>query len=228
MIAGIDAAGVQAGKSRRLLARAPVEPLMLPLQGASALRSVLRDIAGKPLDGDWITMKREQEARIVGTEIRWKTGEVWTIEEEEEPGRWSVKLNGKKFTSQLKGHQLEWSDGDVWVKQVRGELTTSEITLERTDFLTRCSAHVSELTQTLDRSYTNVQLSKLFAEECRLTGQFPLTHESHFRSHQACMEFAEKLANARTTELNDNKTSGQYLLFCGEYYDHNVAGSSAA
>jgi len=95
------------------------------------------------------------------------------------------------------------------------------------EFMPKCLAHVKELVHTVDRHYTDAQLETVLKNECQMSKEFPNTHSSNFHTHEACMEFAEKLTDARMKELETGETA-QYKDFCAEYYEHAATGALAA
>merc|ERR1719421_1586580 len=95
------------------------------------------------------------------------------------------------------------------------------------EFMPKCLAHVDELVHTVDKHYTDAQLESVLQSECQLSKEFPNTHSSNFHTHEACMEFASKLSDARMKELETGETS-QYTEFCAEYYEHAATGAVAA
>jgi hypothetical protein len=200
------------------------QTLSLSLDAAAALRSVLHDIDNLPLDGKWVNGKK-QEADIEGSDVKWETGDVWTIEEAGE-GKFAITIAGKKYMAKLDGDRLLWSDGDVWVRKLSslGD-EAAEVTVEEKEaFLTRCTRHIQLLVTTLDYSYTDAQLRKVLEDECQMAKEFPATKKSRFRSHEACMEFAGKLADAREKaqdeEREGKKPIDPYRGFCEDYHDH--------
>merc|ERR1719498_2342346 len=94
------------------------------------------------------------------------------------------------------------------------------------EFMPKCLAHVKELVHTVDRHYTDAQLESVLQQECQLSKEFPNTHSSNFHTHEACMEFATKLSDARMKELETGETK-QYEEFCADYYEHAATGAVA-
>merc|ERR1719473_1704960 len=95
------------------------------------------------------------------------------------------------------------------------------------EFMPKCLAHVKELVHTVDRHYTDAQLETVLKNECQQSKEFPNTHSSNFHTHEACMEFATKLSDARMKELESGETK-QYEEFCADYYEHAATGAVAA
>lgn len=100
-------------------------------------------------------------------------------------------------------------------------------TESKDQFMPKCLAHVQEVVATVDRHYTDAQLESVLQHECQLSKEFPASHSSNFHSHEACMEFASKLADARMKELETGETA-QYEQFCAEYYEHAATGTPVA
>merc|ERR1719162_1119984 len=86
-------------------------------------------------------------------------------------------------------------------------------------FVPKCLEHVKELTTMVDRHYTDVQLESVLQHECQLSKEFPNTRSSNFHTHEACMEFATKLSDARMKELETGET--------GQYNEHAATGAVA-
>mmetsp|Transcript_64249 Transcript_64249/g.101897 ORF Transcript_64249/g.101897 Transcript_64249/m.101897 type:complete len:219 (+) Transcript_64249:62-718(+) len=87
------------------------------------------------------------------------------------------------------------------------------------EFTPKCLAHVKELVNAIDHTYTDAQLKNVLLQECQLSKEFPHSHSSNFQSHDACIKFAGKLSDARIRELDTGKTE-QYKEFCTDYYNH--------
>lgn len=94
------------------------------------------------------------------------------------------------------------------------------------EFMPKCLAHVEDLVHTVDKHYTDAQLESVLQQECQLSKEFPNTHSSNFHTHEACMEFATKLSDARMKELETGETK-QYEEFCADYYQHAATGAVA-
>jgi hypothetical protein len=189
----------------------------LSLECASALRSIIQDVVGLPLDGHWIN-KQHEAAVVRGSIVEW-TGVravAWTLDEVGAK-RYSATVGDHTYTGEFSGQVLTWSNGDTWVKQSG---ITNGTAADREEFLERCTEHVQDLVRTLDRGYTHAQLQKLLESECKLARQFPETHGTNFHSHEACMHFAEKLTKARFDELENGTSADQYIAFCANYFDH--------
>eukprot|EP00747_Dinoflagellata_sp_TGD_P167923 gnl/TRDRNA2_/TRDRNA2_193247_c0_seq1.p1 gnl/TRDRNA2_/TRDRNA2_193247_c0~~gnl/TRDRNA2_/TRDRNA2_193247_c0_seq1.p1 ORF type:complete len:198 (+),score=57.29 gnl/TRDRNA2_/TRDRNA2_193247_c0_seq1:80-673(+) len=86
------------------------------------------------------------------------------------------------------------------------------------DFMPRCEAHVKRLVNEIDRQYTDAQLETVLRNECQQAKEFPNTHDSGFKSHEQCIEFAKKLTKCRMHELETGDDSC-YTEFCSDYYD---------
>lgn len=93
-----------------------------------------------------------------------------------------------------------------------------EVSLE--EFLPSCLVHTAEIVQEIDESYTDEQIKMVLQNECFLSKQFPTVHDNGFKSHAACMTFAESLSVARHEELADGSTDG-YKTFCEDFYSHS-------
>lgn len=189
----------------------------LSLECASALRSIIQDLVGLPLDGHW-SNKQHEAAVVKGSIVEWTGARAaaWTLDEGG-ANRYSVTVGGHTFTGELSGRVLTWSNGDTWVKQSG---ITNGTAADREEFLERCTEHVQDLVRTLDRGYTHAQLQKVLENECKLIRQFPETRDTQFRSHEACMHFAEELTKIRFDELDNKASAGGYTGFCSRYYDH--------
>jgi hypothetical protein len=87
------------------------------------------------------------------------------------------------------------------------------------DFLPRCLDHTKSLVGRVDKSYTDMQLEANLLHQCEMEKQFPRTYDHGFNNHEACKDFAKKLADARMEELENGKTD-KYEEFCASYYEH--------
>lgn len=95
------------------------------------------------------------------------------------------------------------------------------------EFVPKCTAHVKQLVRDLDASYTDAQLERNLLNECQMAKEFPETRKSGFHSHEACQDFAKKLADARMQELKSGD-QGQYQKFCEDYHAHLKEGPQPA
>mmetsp|Transcript_71431 Transcript_71431/g.186235 ORF Transcript_71431/g.186235 Transcript_71431/m.186235 type:complete len:238 (+) Transcript_71431:45-758(+) len=192
----------------------------LSLESASALRSIIHDLVGLPLDGIW-TNKQNESAVVRGSVVDW-TGvraAAWTLDGVGAK-RYSATVGDHTYIGELSGNMLTWSNGDTWVKQSG---STSGSAPDRDEFLERCTEHVKDLVLTLDRGYTHAQLQTLLGSECTLSRQFPETHATKFRTHEACVRFAEELTKVRFNELEKGESADQYTAFCDNYFEHSQA-----
>jgi len=87
------------------------------------------------------------------------------------------------------------------------------------EFKPHCVKHVKKMVSGIDESYTEEQTEAILQHECDLARQYPESRKSGFKSHQACKQFATKLAKAREEEIKTGNT-GQYEQFCKEYHHH--------
>jgi len=95
-----------------------------------------------------------------------------------------------------------------------------EVAPDSKSFMDACLVHTAEMIDKVDQSYTDVQLKTVLENECHLAKEFPLTYTTNFDDHQACMDFASFLADARREELdsaNHTNTKG-YTEFCAKFY----------
>lgn len=89
-------------------------------------------------------------------------------------------------------------------------------------FRVDCLAHVHQLVDNIDRSYTDVQMENVLKHECAMESEFPAAKEDGFHTEAACHEFAELLTKARHEELATGSQEG-YEEFCQKYYEHRNA-----
>jgi len=83
-----------------------------------------------------------------------------------------------------------------------------------------CVAHTQELVETLDNSYTDMQLKHVLKHECWLDKEFTNeVYEDSFDNEKNCKKFAERLTLARKLELETGSLAG-YEDFCAKYYEH--------
>jgi len=86
-------------------------------------------------------------------------------------------------------------------------------------YLPACLAHVERVVQSIDSSYSDVQIETVLNNECGLEKEFPNAHSDGFKNEDSCRHFAKLLADARHIELGtDSKMA--YEGFCAEYYAH--------
>jgi len=103
----------------------------------------------------------------------------------------------------------------------KGDAEVSEaVEVSMEEFLPSCLVHTAEIVQEIDESYTDEQIKMVLQNECYLSKQFPTVHDNGFKSHPACMRFAEDLSRARHEELADGSTEG-YKTFCEDFYSHS-------
>lgn len=95
------------------------------------------------------------------------------------------------------------------------------------EFMPKCLAHTEQLVKTIDQEYTDEQLESVLVHDCELTREFPNSHKASFASHEACLEFAEKLTKCRHEELETGKDEC-YTTFCEDYYTHLSTEMQAA
>jgi len=87
------------------------------------------------------------------------------------------------------------------------------------EFKPICVKHVRKTTSNIDENYSDEQIEAVLLHECDLARQYPETRKSGFKSHEACRQFAKKLAKARAEEVKTGNTA-QYEQFCKEYHHH--------
>jgi hypothetical protein len=86
------------------------------------------------------------------------------------------------------------------------------------DFMPACLDHTKELVQSVDQSYSDMQLRKTLEDECHRDKEFSHV-EDGFDDHQACMKFAKELSAARMKELKTGSDKG-YKAFCERFFVH--------
>jgi len=89
------------------------------------------------------------------------------------------------------------------------------------DFVPRCVPHVKSLVSKLGKDNAVATL----LHECDVA-RSKGPGASGFRSHEACLEFSERLARCRTQEIETGKVD-QYEAFCREYHQHLETGALA-
>ena len=92
------------------------------------------------------------------------------------------------------------------------------------EFMPECLAHVKELIDMVDSTYTDQQLGSVLKNECnRAHKMFPESSPSTgFGDHAKCEELAGKLHDARMEELDSGSKAG-YEAWCTEYYEMHAA-----
>merc|ERR1719310_1866636 len=82
-----------------------------------------------------------------------------------------------------------------------------------------CLAHVKELIDMVDETYTDAQLGTVLKNECKHAHKFfPETSKTGFADEAKCNELAGKLHDARMEELESGSKAG-YEQWCTEYYE---------
>jgi len=127
-------------------------------------------------------------------------------------------------TAEKDGKKLEKDVKDMMSPQER---STKKARLAELEFVSACLDHTHKMVENLDRSYTDMQLKTVLENECHLSKEFPLSHNSHFDTHEACMSFAETLTEARHEELADKGDTKGYKTFCQKFYETQVKDKSA-
>lgn len=87
------------------------------------------------------------------------------------------------------------------------------------EFLPKCMAQAKNVTAINDMAYTDTMLRTNLEIECDLERQFPTVSEDGFASHEACVDFADKLHKARMQEIRTRSEDG-YEKFCAAYHLH--------
>ena len=75
-------------------------------------------------------------------------------------------------------------------------------------FITKCEQHLVELTGTVDKHYTDMQLEELLENECQLAKEQPLVTSDGFKSATACNYFITQMVKARADYLHDGDMTG--------------------
>jgi len=90
------------------------------------------------------------------------------------------------------------------------------------EFEPMCAAHAEKLIKMVDMAYTDEQLETVVLNECISYKEFPHSDvfPTSFKQHDACKDFAGKLAKARDEELRSGKKKG-YEKFCAGYFQHH-------
>merc|ERR1719327_2258992 len=88
------------------------------------------------------------------------------------------------------------------------------------EFMPECLAHVKELIDMVDSTYTDQQLGTVLKNECkRAHTYFPESSpKTGFGDEAKCKELAGKLHDARMEELDSGSKDG-YEEWCTEYYE---------
>merc|ERR1719316_1400344 len=88
------------------------------------------------------------------------------------------------------------------------------------EFMPECLAHVKELIDMVDSTYTDQQLGTVLKNECkRAHTYFPESSpKTGFGDEAKCKELAGKLHDARMEELESGSKDG-YEQWCTEYYE---------
>eukprot|EP00929_Paragymnodinium_shiwhaense_P030999 TRINITY_DN17467_c0_g1_i2.p2 TRINITY_DN17467_c0_g1~~TRINITY_DN17467_c0_g1_i2.p2 ORF type:complete len:250 (-),score=75.50 TRINITY_DN17467_c0_g1_i2:157-849(-) len=108
------------------------------------------------------------------------------------------------------------------------ETTTAGPKPEYKNWEGRCIAHVDKLVQTIDRSYTDVQIVPNLEQQCILEHFFPHVREDGFKEQKACHDFAVKFAEARERELYDEKGAKDgYKAWCADFYAHKYGSGES-
>jgi len=106
---------------------------------------------------------------------------------------------------------------DFEVDEAEADLSVKKLSLAK--FVPKCLAHTQNLVNSIDNAYTDAQLKSVLTHDCVQAKEFPHAHKQKFKSHDACLKFAQKLSAARDVELKTGKKD-QYKKFCTDYYKH--------
>lgn len=86
-------------------------------------------------------------------------------------------------------------------------------------FMPACGSHVRKVVTSVDHSYSDEQLRTVLEHQCRLDKAFDHVAEDGFKHHDACVEFARQLSDARHEELSTGSSQG-YAAFCADFFVH--------
>lgn len=94
------------------------------------------------------------------------------------------------------------------------------------EFMPECLAHVKELIDMVDNTYTDQQLGSVLKNECKRAHKlFPESSpKTGFGDEAKCNELAGKLHDARMEELESGSKAG-YEEWCTEYYEMHAAAA---
>jgi len=141
-------------------------------------------------------------------------------DEKESKGKKESQKDAKKNNAQDAKKQDHKDEGDKDKKDKKdAPAVATEGNFE--DFLPGCLVHTAELVQSIDASYTDMQIQTVLENECLLKKEFPTVVDHGFDDHGDCMHFAESLSKARHAEVREGSTDG-YKTFCKEFFENKA------